>query len=196
MVEIVIVVIYVVIRLHYEGQYCQDKADVVESIRPAQYSIHVGTSPQFFLLPHVHCRHVTLGSLTRAATSSRLLESGLESLSLLRREKSLCLSGEYRLQLTELLAVGVRRQRCQENDSQCEEEHAAGAGGGRLSSSHTSPQSGHTGGTASLPELPGRPHHTSLLSTGELNLDLQNSLHQIKHTFQPSTLFFKFLISI
>ena len=44
MIEIVIVVIDVVISLYDQSQYCQDKTDVVESIRPAQYSIHVGAS--------------------------------------------------------------------------------------------------------------------------------------------------------
>ena len=133
MIEIVIVVIDVVIGLYDEGEYCQDKTDVVESIRSAQYSIHVGTGSQFLLLPHVHCRHVTFGSLTVADTSSRLLESHLESVSLLWREQSVRLSGKYRLQLTELLTLG-RRERCEENDSQCDEEHS---GGGRLSFSES-----------------------------------------------------------
>ena len=32
------------ICLYDERQYCKDKTDVVESIGPSQYSIHVGTS--------------------------------------------------------------------------------------------------------------------------------------------------------
>ena len=44
MIEIIIVVIYVIIGLYDQGEDCQDKTYVVESIRSAQYSVHVGAS--------------------------------------------------------------------------------------------------------------------------------------------------------
>ena len=53
----------------------------------------------------------------------------------------------------------MRRESCEENDSEADEEHGGDGGGGiggggRLSSSQTSDRT-ETEGTASLPELPG-----------------------------------------
>ena len=102
LVEVVVIIIEVIIRLNDQCEDRQDERNVVEGIGSTQYSIHIGTGSEFFLLTHVHGGHVALSSLNTTSIL-RPLKSCLESnLFILGEEKSFLILVKQKVELLEL----------------------------------------------------------------------------------------------